>query len=113
MTLVRALWSIVVVCLVAATGVQPVRAAGSDRPEDSARRCDQHAALLAVTATQPAARVAPRTARPRPRLPVFVLTTAPEAPRLTARMIAGTARDGRDQGSALVPIRSARGPPAR
>jgi hypothetical protein len=115
LTIMRALWSIVVVCLVAASGVQPVRAAGFDR-EDHTQLGDRHpmlpAVLPAVAATRSTvARVAPRTTAPR--LPAVVLAAAPLAPALTARAIAGFDGNRIDRGRPLVTIRSARGPPAR
>jgi hypothetical protein len=110
-TLVRAIWSLVVVCLVAASGVQSPRTTRSDRHDDT-QLGDQRAAMLAVTATRAArAHAAPRATRPRP--PVFVLTAPPEAPRLSARAIAGSVRHARAREAALAPIRAARGPPAR
>lgn len=108
MTLVRAIWSIVVVCLLAGTGVQPLRAARSDRHEDRVQIGDRHPALAAVMTTRDTAvRVA---SRPRP---VFVLAAPPIAPRLTTRAIAGSVRHGRMREATLAPLRSARGPPAR
>ena len=108
----RALWSIVVVCLVAASGVQPVRGAGSDRHDDLTQLGDRHLVLPAVAATRSTvARVAPRTTAPR--LPAVVLAAAPLAPAATARAMAGFDGNRIDRGRPLVTIRSARGPPAR
>jgi hypothetical protein len=112
-TVVRAIGFIVMVCLLAASGMQPLRASGPARRGEHAQAGDQHPVLLAVTATRHAtARVAPR-ATPRPRLPVFVVAAPPELPGHPARAIAGATRHGWHRDSTLLPIRSARGPPAR
>jgi hypothetical protein len=109
---VRALWSIVVVCLVAATGVQPIRAAD---PQDAhAQLGDRRPALLALTTTRGATvHATSRTTPPVPRLPVYMLAAPASLPRLTSQVIPDGVRDGRHHDATLLPIRSARGPPVR
>jgi hypothetical protein len=110
----RALGLIVVICLVAATGVQPASPRGfaADLAEERGPAADQPSALPASGITRAAvARAAPHTTRAQ--LPAFAIAAGPALPRVTGCTIAGATRHGLLGSLAQLSIRSARGPPAR
>jgi hypothetical protein len=114
---VRTLWALVVVCLVGATGVQPLRAAeaahhnaptwiGEQRPELPVVATARHSGVLVASRAS-----APLP--PLPPLPPFVVAAPPPAPHPTATDAAAATRHGGHVDSVLRSIRSARGPPVR
>jgi hypothetical protein len=112
----RTLWAIVVVCLVAATGVAPVADAAS--ADDAAGRApsylgDARPALPAVTAARQASVIVANRPRPALKLPPVVLAAPPALIRRNALAIVEAPRRLDRQAIALLPIRSARGPPVR
>ena len=112
---VRAFWALVVFCLVAATGVQPLHAAGAAERPAHAQLVDRRPALPTVTAPQPASLlIAPRpSVAPGPGLPHVVLPAPPAPVGVTANAIATVSRRSEPCGIAWIPTRSARGPPRR
>jgi hypothetical protein len=112
--MVRALWTVVVVCLMAATGVQPARAAEHDRLVSHAQLAERAPQLPTVTAARHAApQVATRPAPADLELPPGLVATwlAPPPPAVHA-LAAATGRRVAITSSSLC-ARSARGPPAR
>jgi hypothetical protein len=109
-TMMRAVWALAVVCLLAATGAQPVRAAADPRPV--AQLSDRHPGLPAVAAARNAARVV--VVRPDsapPTLPLAIFATPPALALRAVRAIVLAPHRAHAPGSAAVPTRSARGPP--
>lgn len=109
--MMRAIWALAVVCLLAATGAQPVRAAEADA-RATAQLTDRQPALPAVVAARHAALVvAVRPEGTPPALPLAVLATPPALALRVARAIIVAPHRAHTPGSAAVPTRSARGPP--
>jgi hypothetical protein len=109
-TMMRAIWALAVVCLLAATGAQPVRAAAEVRP--IAQLTDRHPALPAVAAARNAGLVI--VARPDsapPALPLAIFATPPALALRARHAIVVAPHRAHAPGSAAVPTRSARGPP--
>ena len=111
----RTLWALVVVCLVGATGVQPLRAAEPPHRGALTWLGEQRPELPVVAATRPTTvLVASRASTqlpPLPPLPPFVVAAPPRAPHPTATAAAAATRRDRHVASILRSIRSARGPP--
>ncbi len=111
-TIVRWIWTLVAVCLVAVTGVQPLRA-GEVRYHDTQPQLgDRRPVLPLVTAPRAGMLVAAtRPSGPQPRLPLAVLPAPPALPRIAASMLAEVSYGWEPRGPAQVPARCARGPP--
>src|SRR5882724_10135869 len=113
----RAAWALVVVCLVAATGVAPAGAAvpGRDTSDDGdaqAQLGDPHAALTAVPQARHAASpVVTRERGPVPRVPPAVLAAVLTLRARIAMVTIELPRRSERRGGALAVICSARGPP--
>lgn len=109
---IRSVWALVVVCFIAATGVQPARAARE--ANGPSERFDTRSSLPAVTAAQPARLLAALRERPAP--PSLAPAVLP-APLLVQRFdvfaVLEAARGPTSHAATLFAIRSARGPPAR
>jgi hypothetical protein len=106
----RSIWALVVVCLVAATGVQPLHAADLDGPATHAQLGDQHPALPAVTAARHDAPLVGAHARTRL---LAVLVALPVLKRPLTCAVADAAPRCEPRVSALLLPHSARGPPVR
>jgi hypothetical protein len=110
----RALSAVIVVCLVAATGASPARAASPDGHEACARLADRHPALPAVAAARHGAPlVASRASAPAPTPPFIVAAAPPQPARPSPTTVAEVTRVGDPRGVARLTPRSARGPPVR
>ena len=110
-TMTRAIWALAVVCLLAATGAQPVRTAEADA-RAVAQLADRQPALPAVAIARHAAlAVAVRPEGAPPALPLAVVATPPALARRIARASVIAPHRAHTPGSAAVPTRSARGPP--
>lgn len=114
---VRTLWALVVVCLVGATGVQPLRAAEANHQDGSTWLGERRPGLPVVAAARhTTVLVASRASAqlpPVPPVPPFMVAAPPPAPHPTATVAAAATRRGRECDSVLLSIRSARGPPVR
>lgn len=114
----RAIWAFAVVCLVAVAGMQPVHAAEAralaGQTERSVSALERQPALPALVTARPSALVvAVRPGAPVMALPLAVLAAPPALALPTARATALEPHRALAPGSASVPTRSARGPPAR
>jgi hypothetical protein len=109
-TMMRAIWALAVVCLLAASAAQPVRATAA--PGAVAHLTDRHPALPAAAVARHAVLVvAVRPASSPPALPLAILATPPAlAPRVAHASVLAPHR-AHAPGSAAAPTRSARGPP--
>jgi hypothetical protein len=108
-TMMRAIWALAVVCLLAATGAPPVRAAADLRAV--AQLTDRHPALPAVAAARNAAIVVVRPDSAPPALPLAIFATPPALALRAVQAIVLAPHRAHAPGSAAVPTRSARGPP--
>lgn len=105
--MMRAIWALAVVCLLAATGAQPVGA-----PEAVAQWTDRHPALPAAAAARHASLVvAVRPEAAPSTLPLAIVATPPALAHRVARTLVLAPHRAHAPGSAAVPTRSARGPP--
>jgi len=106
---------VIVVCLVAASGASPVRAASADGHATRARLADRHPALpAAATARHGAPLIASRPSAPPPALPFVLASAPPQLARPSPSAITEVTRGHDDRrGAALFSPHSARGPPVR
>jgi hypothetical protein len=112
-TMMRAIWALAVVCLLAATGMQPVRAGETEARPAVAQLVDRHPGLPAVAAARHTALVvAGRPDAAAPALPPTVLADPPSLALRVAHAFTIAPHRAHAPGSASVPTRSARGPPA-
>jgi len=118
----RAIWAFAVACLLAVAGAAPAHAAELDArvalvghgAADHLAALDRHPALPAVAAARPAVLVvAVRPSAAAMQLPLAVLAAPPVLPGAVRHLARVAPHRALAPGSASVPTRSARGPPAR
>lgn len=114
----RAIWALTVACLLAVTGASPAHAAERSRvelpgPADAIASIDRQPALPAVAAARSSSLVVAVRSAAALHLPHAVLAAPPALVRPVRCELAAAPHLAQGPGSASVPTRSARGPPAR
>jgi hypothetical protein len=115
----RAIWALTVACLLAVTGASPAHAAVERARVEQPGQADALAsirrqpALPAVAAARPSSLVVAVRSAVALHLPLAVLAAPPALVRPVRCELAAAPHRALAPGSASVPTRSARGPPAR